>query len=77
MKSATTSKPVVRGERERPMKSCLALERVRVCEESNYKQTSSEGREREANEVLFRSGEGERVRRGQLQALRLQCVYIY
>ena len=47
-------------ERERPTKSCLDQERVRECEESNYKQTSSEG-EREDNEVLFRSGEGERV----------------
>ena len=58
MKRATTS---AERERERPTKSCLYLERVRECEESNYKQTSSEGRERVANEVLFRSREGERV----------------
>ena len=36
VKRATTSRPAVR-ERERPAKSCLDLERVRECEESNYK----------------------------------------
>ena len=42
----------MRGERERPTKSCLDLERVRECEESNYKQTSSEERERPTKSCL-------------------------